>query len=268
MLLLLLLLRHLKLGILGGKHMYRRLPLDGLANARELGGFPMPGGATAYGKFIRSEIPAALTERDIEFLKNYGLKMVIDFRGSTEIAQTPDALAGLDWIEYINLPMFDEASARGAKKKSSEPLPANFSWGGHYVSMTDGAKPWVKNVLEAMARCDGAVLFHCTTGKDRTGIMTAMLLGLCGVADNDIIADYSVSQVYLQEMYKTMTHLMPPGTTSDMSDPFFSTAPENMLALLTHINEKYGGIPAYIESCGVLPQTEKELRKRLAGFST
>lgn len=242
---------------------YRRLPLEKLDNARELGGFPTPGGVTAYGVFLRSEIPSSLTDGDIRFLKEYGLKMVIDFRGKMEIEKTPDVLAAEDWIEYLHMPMFDEAAARGVAKGSLEPLPADFSWGKHYIQMADSRKAWVKEVLEALAGCAAAALFHCTTGKDRTGIVAALLLGMCGVADNDIAADYCVSQVYLQDMYKTMSHLMPVGAGGDMSDPFFSTAPENILMLLRHLNSQYGGISEYVAACGVSGETVDKIREKL-----
>ena len=242
---------------------YRRLPLEKLDNARELGGFPAAEGVTAYGKYIRSEVPAALTGGDIAFLKEYGLKMVLDFRGSVELEKTPDVLAKEDWLEYVHLPMFDDTASRGMAGGRFAALPPDFSWGKYYVEMADARKPWVKSLLEAVARCDGAVLIHCTTGKDRTGIAAALLLGLCGVSDNDIAADYCVSQIYLQNMYKTMTHLMPTGSTSDMSDPFFSTAPENMLMLLEFMGKAYGGIAGYVRECGVAEETINAI---LSGF--
>ena len=248
---------------------YRRLPLEGLDNARDLGGYPCPDGVTRYGVFIRSELPSSLTAADLDYLKQLGLTTVLDFRGTPEIRTAPDVLSREDFVRYHHMPAFDEEVSRGADMGEKRPAPpdmdrASFQWGSHYAGMAEEHKAWVKSVLELLAEAPGAALFHCTTGKDRTGIITALLLGLCGVAREDIIADYCVSQVYLKTMYSTMRHLLPGGDEMELSDPFFSTAPENMETLLDHIDGKYGGIEPYLRNgCGVEEATLAALRAKL-----
>ena len=63
---------------------------------------------------------------------------------------------------------------------------------------------WAKECAEFLAAAEGTVLFHCFTGKDRTGILAALFLGVCGASTEDIAADYSVSQLYLRPMYRWM----------------------------------------------------------------
>lgn len=241
---------------------YRRLPLVGMSNARELGGWSTPDGVTRYGVFLRSEVPSGVTEADMEFLREYGVTMVVDLRGDEELAVMPDLLRDVPWAEYVHMPMFDEDAARGAGlgKKSTE---AGFTWGAQYILMCENHKSWVRRVLEALGRCDGAALFHCTTGKDRTGIITALLLGLCGVAEEDIVADYSVSQLYLSWIYDLMLRYMPSAQKHGTSDPFFSTAAENMQVLLAHWREKYGGVQGYLRACGVSEAWLEKLRNKL-----
>ncbi len=94
--------------------------------------------------------------------------------------------------------------------------------------------------------------------------MTALLLGLCGVADEDVIADYCVSQVYLRWIYDRMKAKMGPERAAEQ-DPFFVTAPENMETLLKHLNEDYGGVPGYLRACGVSEETAAALKARLLG---
>ncbi len=241
---------------------YRRLPLDGLNNARELGGFPTPYGATEFGVFLRCEVPSALTKRDIAFLRDYGVTDVIDFRGSLELERTPDVLAREPWLEYHHIPLFDEHAAKGAMPES-ERSQARFFWGDQYISMTESGKGWVREVLTTLAGAAGCAIFHCTTGKDRTGIITALLLGLCGVSGEDIAADYCISSLYLREMYEKMSFLMPAGRRGDFSDPFFSTAAENMQALLEHWNKTYGGIEGYVRACGVGDAAAAKIREKL-----
>lgn len=239
---------------------YRRLPLEGMTNARELGGWYTPAGMTRYGVFIRSEVPSRLTQRDMEFLRDYGVTMVVDLRGGEELGVMPDRLRDVAWAEYVHVPMYDADAARGAGlgKKSAEP---GFTWGAQYVRMCEDFKDWTRRVMEALGRCQGAALYHCTTGKDRTGIITALLLGLCGVPEEDIVADYSVSQVYLSWIYNMMLENMPPDREHSLRDPFFSTAPENMRFLLDHWKLEYGGAAGYLRACGV----EEELLERLRG---
>lgn len=244
-------------------YQYRRLPLTGLDNARELGGFAASnGGVTRYGVFFRSELPAELNATDLSFLRDRGLTTVIDLRSREEIVLTPDALAGQDWINYIKLPMFDSMAAQGSGHSKAAPH-MNFSgWGAHYIAMAETYRDWTVNVLTELARADGAVLYHCTTGKDRTGLVTVFLLGICGVSNEDIIADYCVSQVYLRRKYMTMKHLMPPGMSDDLSDPFFSTAPDNMFELLEYLDGKYGGVCGYLRDCGATEELLSRIRDK------
>ncbi len=246
---------------------YRRLPLAGMHNARELGGWYTPEGMTQYGVFLRTEVPSAITAEDAVFLRDYGVTMDVDLRGGQELESMPDKLRGEPWCEYVHLSMFNQQVARGAgagggPEKSFS--PKEFSWGMLYSRMVDDHKDWVRDVFEALGRCEGVALYHCTTGKDRTGIVSALLLGLCGVADEDIIADYCVSQVYLSWIYDRMKAKMS-AEGAAAQDPFFSTAPENMEALLGHLREAYGGIPAYLSACGVPDELAARLKARLLG---
>ena len=245
---------------------YRRLPLDGMHNARELGGWYTPEGVTRYGVFLRTEVPSAITEEDAAFLRDYGVTMDLDLRGGQELESMPDRLRDEPWCEYVHLSMFNQQVARGAEAggPSKSFSPKDFSWGTLYTRMVDDHMDWVRDVFEALGRCEGTALFHCTTGKDRTGIVSALLLGLCGVADEDIIADYCVSQVYLGWIYDRMKAKMP-SEEAAKQDPFFSTAPENMKTLLAHLHEKYGGVPDYLRACGVSDELAAKLKARLLG---
>ena len=236
----------------------RRLPLEGICNARDLGGFFVPDGVTKFGIFLRSDVPSILSADDICFLKNYGLKNVMDLRSSDECAAVPDVLSLDKSISYINVPMYDKMAAKGTRSAADECKP--FSWADHYIRMVEENKLWVLNVLSALEKAQGCTLIHCATGKDRTGLVAMVLLGLCGVSDEDIIADYSVSQIYLKPLYEK---LIKDGASRTLSDPCFSTAPENMALLLTHINSVYGGIPSYLKTCGVSDDLIASLRKRL-----
>jgi hypothetical protein len=86
-------------------------------------------------------------------------------------------------------------------------------------------------------------------------------LGLCGVSNEDIAADTSVSQCYLGPFYNEILLSVRKGHFPSLSAPFFSTAPENMSVLLEHWHSKYGGIPGFLRDCGVSDATCARLKE-------
>ena len=247
---------------------YRRLPLEGLDNARDLGGFcTSDGRMTKYHTFLRCEVPGSVTEGDIQFLLDYGVTLNIDLRGEIEHEKIPNLLMSCGKFHALKLPSFNPQVAKGAGVEQEKPF---VRWGEMYIGMCERSKPWIKEVVEAIAENDGAVIYNCTTGKDRTGIISAVLLGIAGVAKEDIIADYCVSEVYLREKYIYLFNKRPPlimgdvkeGNEGNLDDPFFSTSPTNMRMLLDHLEQNYGGIPGYLKQAGISDETVNIIRER------
>ncbi len=270
----------------------RRLLLKDLYNARDLGGFPTAdGGVTRFGIFVRSEAPCDLCQEDIDALASYGITTSIDLRGSGEKNSRPSSLKGSGVIEYIEKPLFNEAAIFDDKDRdASRPggpghhggpghggpggppqgggMP-NHDWGEQYKQMAEEARQWAIDVLNIAATCDGALLYHCTTGKDRTGLFTCYLLSICGVARADIAADYCVSQVYLEPVYARMRSGMmdlgpapegQDGGPHKMDDSFFNTPAEAMLKLIDYLTENYGGVVEYLRLIGVSEETMDAIR--------
>ncbi len=243
----------------------RKLPLVGLHNARELGGWYTPEGVTKYGVFLRTDLHEQVTEEDLAFLRDYGVTMDVDLRNASELKRTPDPLREKPWCEYVHMPTVEENPDQEVDPSKFIPDP-NFSMAKVYVRMADERKNWVRGVFEAFGRCEGAAMFHCTMGKDRTGIITALLLGNCGVSNEDIIADYCVTQVYLGRIIEIyQVKWASEDRDREKVKSMFGTPPENMETLLKHLNEKYGGIPAYLRACGVSDELAAKLKARLLG---
>ncbi|MCL1835222.1 MAG: tyrosine-protein phosphatase [Oscillospiraceae bacterium] len=292
---------------------YRRLPLKGLCNARDLGGYPAQGGITKFHEFIRSEAPDKVTDKDIEFLKGYGVTVAIEFRGEQEIARQPNKLSDVQGIEFNLSQTFDSQVAfasnasgkeeagqageqsnagqgeqageqsnagQGEKEKDGKggkdgkdgkdekrpAMDAFVDWGEKYIEISQNCGAWVRNTLELMAGAKGAVIYNCATGKDRTGIISALLLGIAGVSERDIIADYSVSEIYLKEAYVELLkgYLAKwPDDKATIESPFFKTSPKNMETLLAHFDSAHGGVAGYVKSCGVSDDTVAALRRKL-----
>ena len=248
----------------------RHLMTKGLYNARDLGGYPTRDGkVTRFGVFVRSEAPVELPQSDLEYLREYGITASMDFRGTMEIQARPSDLKTC--MAYHHKPLFNEAAAAGTSHKHI----AITDWGPQYVSMAEDARDWAIEVLAIAAENPGALLYHCTTGKDRTGIMSCYLLAIAGVDIPDIVADYCVSQVYLEPVYEKMRSgalrigpppgdnmAPPPGDMPKMDNRFFETPPSAILTLTNYLTEKYGGIVEYLRHIGVPESTMDAIRAK------
>lgn len=143
------------------------------------------------------------------------------------------------------------------EKVESQPL-----WESYVCSLTEH-KENMAQVFHAIAAApEGAVLFHCALGKDRTGIVAAMLLSLAEVDRLDIIADYQISNTYLQPMFRTMVE-----DGNDIFDeeknPHLKSDPETMEKFCTYLDETCGGTRAYLESIGVTSEEIDAIIRKL-----
>lgn len=241
----------------------KRLPVSGLYNIRDLGGYPTEQGATKYGAFVRSELPEHVTPEGLEFLRRYGVRVALDLRESGEKAEKRDPLLDCGWCRYCSKPaanpgaFFHDADARRGQLK-------DFSWSRLYIGMLENHKSWAKECLELLADAEGCVLFHCSAGKDRTAILAALLLGIAGVADCDIVADYTLSMVYMPHMYPDLPYRGGPGAGGERRITG-GVLPDNMRTLLDHIRGSYGGFGQYAAACGIRAETLTKLREKLTG---
>lgn len=243
----------------------RRLMTKGLYNARDLGGFPTKdGNTTRFGIFVRSEAPVDLPESDLDYLKNYGVTASMDFRSTGESIARPSDLRNI--LPYYHRPLFNEAAMAASAPKP----PKMTDWGQQYISMAEEAREWAIDVLDIAAKNSGALLYHCTTGKDRTGLMSCYLLSIAGVDIPDIAADYCVSQVYLEPVYEKMRSgamnlgAPPPGDKGGpkMDEKFFQTPASAMLTLTDYLTKTYGGVVEYLTYIGVPQETMDAIRKK------
>ena len=125
--------------------------------------------------FIRSDLPARLSERDMEFLRENRIMTAVDLRTPEEIAKKPGAPAGLAFMKYLNLPVKGGGRVPGSPEEVVD----------SYIEMLDG----IGGILDTIEHA-GNVIYFCSAGKDRTGVVSALLLRRLGFDDEYIIADY------------------------------------------------------------------------------
>ncbi len=231
--------------------MQKRYITEKIQNFRDLGGYPCVGGVTAYGRVFRCGVPDGASERDIELIKSLGIRRIFDLRGKNECDEYPSGLDILPEIEHFCIPLL-EVNPDTSKEKSLTEL--------YIYSLTENSDRFA-NVLSLIAETDAPLMFHCFGGKDRTGLLSALLLGAAGVCDEDIVADYQVSFTYLREFYvRKIAEHSPIVWETDLSK--LESRPEYMRSVLDFLKKTYGGINGYLSHIG-LGETEIS---RLSGF--
>ncbi len=250
---------------------YKRLPLDKMSNCRDLGGYPTKYGKTTnFGMFVRSEAPVELTERDIEFLKDYKITKSLDFRGDADITLFPSSLRNIENIEYIHLPMFGRADAAGFEDNGDDPSKNFSGWGKSYVQWIEMYKGWIKDVIHELAETENACQFNCNAGKDRTGIISAFILSIAGVNLNDIAFDYCISRTMLKPRFPELTkqwgdYLKDKDGKLITNHPFLYTPKEAMEQLFKYIYIKYKNTENFLYSCNISEKDVFIIRNKMIG---
>ena len=231
--------------------MPRRYHFPHLLNARDLGGYGSRfGGETRWKRFIRADGTGLLTDAERQALVELGVTDAIDLRGAEEAALNGCGLSGVPGIRYFNIPLAGEPQSMGIAADEART-------GEFYLTMAENA-PAIRAILEILAEAEGIALFHCTAGKDRTGIVAAILLLLGGVPEDDIVADYMVSEWYIREAMARIRRMHP-----DMPEHFARSRPGYMESFLRRLLDKYGSVEAYLGAMDVPESTVRRLRGKL-----
>ena len=207
------------------------------------------------GVLVRSDSIAHLTPAGREALIAYGVTTVIDLRTDGEVSRTPNPFLANVGPAYRHLPMIDDSMMveLGAASGMFE----------RYLMMLDGRPDAFRAIFEAVAEAEGGAVFHCFAGKDRTGLVAAMLLSLAGVPDDAIAADFAETDAQLAVRYQEWIDSAAPERRSEMREEF-RCPPDRILGVLEHLNTKWGGVPAYLEASGMNPQSIDRVSSKLA----
>ena len=233
---------------------YVRLPLEGTLNTRDLGGYPTKDNkVTKFHVFIRSDRLTDITDKDSKFLKNYGITDIIDLRGNTAIQFTfvSDDNINKKYFKFHYIPL---STLEYEQYANAEKNKENFNHGVGYTYVLEN-KSRIKEVFDILAESDGGVLFHCTAGKDRTGIISALILGLCNAYIKDIIANYEVTNTYLSDS----------DIVEKYSENLKKSSPEFIITFIENLLKKYDSFEDYILSCNVSKENIEKIRKKLCG---
>lgn len=232
----------------------RRLSVGNTYNLRDIGGYELPDGAhTSWGRIFRSDAAQFASGTDIAELN---LQTVIDLRDDAEIAALP---TGLDAFvpNVLHRPLDPRALLSAASDPSPDPL------GDLYIALIRERGAELAAIIADLAR-PGALpaLVHCAAGKDRTGVVIALVLSAIGMPGDIVAADYALTADYLTaEFFAAVS--AESGAADPTDEVLRGARPESMKAMLRVLAAEYGGARAYLTGHGVPDEAIDQLRTTL-----
>jgi protein-tyrosine phosphatase len=182
-----------------------------------------------------------LTKDDISFLKAYGIRTVIDLRWEDEIESSPNPLAEEDFCTYYNIPF----SGQPLRERN---FLQDFTLSEFYVDLLEHSES-VKTVFNTIAlKKDGGVVFHCAAGKDRTGVLAMLLLGLAGVERKDIISNYEVTYTNMESFHDLVKQEIIP---KNVPQHLLYSSREYIASAYDHVIETYESFEKYLLAKGI-----------------
>lgn len=238
----------------------RHLPLDGTHNVRDLGGYRTNSGSlTRWRSLLRADALHRLTDAGREELLAAGLRTVVDLRFEAEKKEAPQPFCGDPRVVVRDISLFARLNTAGLHAGDEGDLLAAL-----YRMALASCRGEIGAVLTAIAEADsGMVLFHCTAGKDRTGIVAALLLLLADVPADTIAADYALTATLGARLHdELLRHMVARGQPEAEAKRYLAARRETMHDTMGYLAAEYGGIDGYLG--GVLSSDRSSrLRARL-----
>lgn len=240
----------------------RHIALQGAFNVRDLGGYKTAfGGETPWGTFLRADALHELTQSDVSTLLGMGLSTVIDLRSNVEIVREPSRFAAHDVVAYNHIALFDGLAPLDAFIKPAGGL----SLSARYIEAMATCRQAMEKVAHTIAHApEGVVLFNCTAGKDRTGIVAAMLLSIAGVSSEDIAHDYALTaEIAGPLMNRLRMAAIERGLEEAVASRLLSSDKTEMEAFLNHVESRYSGFNNYFDEEPIGPEYIRRIRERM-----
>ena len=238
-------------------HPNRGLDIKSAENVRDLGGYStVDGGTTQWARFVRSGDMNQLTQADQQSLVSYGIGSVIDLRMGWEIADAPNVFSRSQLVNFYNHDFWGDrfdtyrSGSRGAapEKKLADLYCSGLVKSGFIMA----------DIMCTIAdSAESGFAFQCRSGKDRTGLVAALLLAVAGVPDDTICADYALTSSFLNSA---------PDSDADPKQPGYylkGCAVETMALTLGFLEQKYSGAEGYLRQLDVSARQILRIREKL-----
>lgn len=236
----------------------RSFPFERVYNFRDLGGYPTADGrAVRWRRLFRSgELQRMSAEEVARTRDALGIATVIDFR-SAEEADDPRGLGGLcePPTQRHHFPLGNARSKYDARESGR--------WEPAYVAMLEDHGPVWADAVHVLAREQSyPALFHCVTGKDRTGVLAALVLDALGVDEGTILADYAESRRAMDQLIDRLRASGAVGPDRP-PNPALGVVPAAMAEMLAVLRERHGSARGYLRAHGVSARTLAALEAQL-----
>lgn len=252
----------------------RHVAFEACFNFRDLGGYETrDGGRIRWRTLYRSDALHRLTAADERAFAALGLRTVIDLRSRTEVEDYGRLQVGSDEIAWFGIPMLDDVRLRprDPSEEAAAPPPADLPAplpepGEGYAKILEDFGGAVARAVKLLAgEAALPAVFHCTSGKDRTGILAAVILDALGVPDETIAADYMLTGATWRRSLDWIAVNEPDFAAflAELPAEVREVTPEKILGFLAKVRAAHGSIPELLARLGVTRSELDALRARL-----
>ena len=241
------------------------LAWEGCLNVRDLGGLPTEDGRrTRLGAVVRSDNIRKLTDEGWRALAEHGVERIVDLRWPEETAA--DAPRETD-IEVVHVSVLGDAYDEEYVARMDAHLMSVEDVADHYVfaygDWLERYRDRFGRVFAAIADAHGPVLVHCVGGKDRTGLVAALLLRLAGVGYDEIGEDYAITSANLEPSTSKWIAAIEDETERVKWARLRDTPADAIVRVVRELEARYGDIDSYLRAAGLSGQQVERLRERL-----
>jgi protein-tyrosine phosphatase len=239
----------------------RIVPFTGVLNFRDLGGYRTHDGRTTrWGRLYRSDAMHDLTDEDLVVFRELGVSSVVDLRSTAEVAYTGRGLLELESMRFVNSPVLSDAQT---DERRDESIFDDAYLSRRYLQYLDvGAPAFVAAIKEMTVPENYPLVFNCFLGKDRTGVLAALVLSCLGVDRETIVEDYAITNERVGFITEKLRRDPAHRETIDLTPPALLAAERStMLSFLNEVDQRYGGARAWAESAGVTPVQVERLEE-------
>ncbi len=245
----------------------RLIPLRAVHNFRDLGGYPAADGrTTAWRTLYRADGLHRLDGEDLDAVRALGIRTVIDLRTVAELEERGRFPVHAHPVDFHHLPIIDVVWGPDEAPGTDHEHEIVEFMAGKYLEMFAMGEAHLATALRVLTRPDALpAVFHCAAGKDRTGILAAVILALLGVPDEVIAHDYALSRGAMERMVAWF-RVQYPDMAAQMADTpaaFLAAHPATMLGVLGLVRWEHGSMEEYVRSIGVDDGVIGALRERL-----
>ena len=235
----------------------RHLDLEGTTNFRDLGGYATAdGNVTRWRRLFRADGLGRLTADDRSRLRELGLATVIDLRTKDEAETRGSFPVDEVPVRYLDLPLMDVLPQPEELSSWSESSYV----AGRYLHMVTDSSATLATAIATLAE-PGALpaVVHCSAGKDRTGVVAALVLAFLGVPDPTIVDDYALSAAAMVQMFDRLQAEYPEAeeAITRFAPAILNVVPDTMEAFLASVRDTYGSYRQLADTLGLTEAVER-----------